>query len=111
MPQKPCIECGVLSNRTRCPAHEANLQANKRARRASAPGDGSAKMLRKALNETRRGVCNECKYSFDATELEIDHVTPLSVKDSPGDVATNIQILCIEHHKEKTALEATARSK
>jgi hypothetical protein len=40
MPRRPCLDCGALSARSRCPAHEAQAQARRDAARGNSAARG-----------------------------------------------------------------------
>ena len=53
-------------------------------------------------------ICAKClETGEDRAAVEIDHIIPLW-KGGPDD-ETNIQGLCVDHHKEKSAAEARER--
>jgi hypothetical protein len=78
----------------------------------------------KALAAGKIGInqyeCAKCKKIFTIKEINVDHITPvMELKGWTGDWTAYIkrlfhgktQLLCKEHHKEKTTVERKLRSK
>ena len=79
---------------------------------------------RKALTAGKVGInqyeCVKCKKIFDIKEINVDHISPVMlIKGWDGNWTAYIkrlfhgktQLLCKEHHKEKTAAERKLRKK
>lgn len=68
--------------------------------------DGAWVRLRKYVLARDNGQCVKCGNIAN----QVDHI--VSVKEGGSDHPTNLQLLCIPHHKEKTLLEsARARNR
>jgi 5-methylcytosine-specific restriction protein A len=108
---RPCLVDGcpgiTTAGRSRCSAHENQMNAAKRRRRAAAPGDGAAARLRRTLNIFGVGTCAVCSVRLPAHLLDVDHLVPLI--DGGGDYDHNVRPICRSCHREKTANEARAR--
>lgn len=112
---KPCLDCGTLTNGTRCPPHQrdrdrirdrARNQIKTR-RRANRPGNNAAARLRYALNKHSTAICQHCHETHTPQHLEIDHILPLG--DGGTDTEDNLQILCKPCHRTKTITENRRR--
>jgi 5-methylcytosine-specific restriction protein A len=88
---KPCLDCGVLANKPRCPICNKKYQkfkATSRPSRADRGYDANWKRLSKQLR-LMQPYCSICKRTSDLT---VDHIIPLS---SGGiTVESNLQVLC-----------------
>ncbi|MDT0267991.1 HNH endonuclease signature motif containing protein [Streptomyces sp. DSM 44915] len=103
-----CLECQELAtHRGRCAVHFAAYERRtgvrqRRERRAvTARFFDAAAALRHLVREAGYVPCAWCGRRFPASAVEVDHVCPLS--DGGRDVASNLQILCLSCHREKTA--------
>jgi 5-methylcytosine-specific restriction enzyme A len=88
---KPCLTCGVLVNKPRCPtcnkAYNRFIETS-RPSRASRGYDANWQRLSKQLRQAQP-YCSICKVTKDLT---VDHIIPLS---SGGlTVESNLQVLC-----------------
>ena len=88
---KPCLDCGVLADKPRCPICNKKYQkfkATSRPSRADRGYDANWKRLSKQLR-LLQPYCSICKATNDLT---VDHIIPLS---SGGlTVESNLQVLC-----------------
>jgi len=67
-----------------------------------------ANRLRTWLNSRREHHrCNACQFLTHPRKLQVDHRVPLA--DGGRDEVENLQVLCVDCHKEKTKREAQAR--
>ena len=105
---KPCLDCGQLSERSRCPTHhrQHNQQRDRAhtTRRRQAPGNGAARRTRDILNRHQQAICRACGLPHHPRNLEVDHITPLGAGGTDTD--DNLQILCKPCHAAKTRNEA-----
>lgn len=62
---------------------------------------------KKMIKEMSNNICRSCGEWSD--QLEIDHIVPMW--EGGSDDVFNLQPLCVECHKEKSAEEATRYSK
>lgn len=70
---------------------------------------GRAWMERRARWLREHPLCAHCARRGSARAAHVvDHIIPLT--DGGADDETNFQSLCIDHHKAKTAAEASARA-
>ncbi len=66
--------------------------------------------LREKVIERDSGLCVAClRDGLIVIGTDVDHITP-KAKGGTDDIA-NLQLLCGPHHREKTAREASERSK
>lgn len=110
MLQRPCLDCSVAMARpgqSRCFSCAKVKDHRRTAHRRTAPGDGAARRMRRAVNEAGKWRCSEDGQWHPAHQLEVDHRSPLV--DGGHDVPANIQVLCHPHHAAKTAQEARDR--
>lgn len=79
-PPRPCLDCGSLTQGTRCPRCDRNLQSHRNQRRTHYHGDWQARS-RKAREEwvAEHGwVCPGWQRpAHPATTLQLDHTTGL----------------------------------
>lgn len=115
MPQRSCLDCGTRfrpGDPSRCPdcatTHHARRTRRHAARRNSAPGTGARRRLRTAINNIGGATCHRCQRWHPAQMIEIDHI--VSLADGGHDTDTNVQPLCVPHHRAKTAAENQARA-
>lgn len=101
---RTCAECDSPAlNWGRCTEHYAALPASSRGRRKLV-STGAAAELRKQIRG-KLVECARCKGKYVASQVDIDHRTPLY--KGGEDVADNLQILCRELcHRVKTDLDA-----
>ena len=107
---RPCVVCQRLTEpgRSRCREHLAEAAVLKRQRRSAAPGTNAQQRLRRNLNLEGVGVCSLCGVMDIPENLNVDH--RLALADGGLDVLSNVWVLCIPCHKEKSAKEATRRA-
>lgn len=83
------------------------MTARRRRREVIARGQNAAANLRREIRANLRKdiwpECAQCKGEFLPSQIDIDHITPLS--KGGEDVADNVQLLCKGCHKVKTALD------
>lgn len=48
--------------------------------------------------------CAQCRAFTEPSNRTVDHITPLSILPGAAFVRANLQMLCIECHKEKTRI-------
>ena len=96
---RPCLECGVLSEGSRCPVHRRGYRSTHYRGSAAARGYGSAwRILRKAAIDehvARFGwLCPGygLRPAHPARDLTGDHLIPLSLGGKS--VAANVRVLC-----------------
>ena len=97
MSKKPCLDCGVVTENSRCPAHEAQRQTNNPRVRLNANDRGySADWQRIRLGILARDswICQRCgkRMAHDANAT-VDHVVPLSLGGARLD-PTNLVACC-----------------
>jgi len=104
-PLKTCLECGELSDGSRCPKHR---RARERARgSAAARGYGSQyRALRKLAIDAHLqkygAVCpgyGVAPHTATRAELSVDHIIPLA--DGGRNDPTNVQVICLTCNKRK----------
>ena len=102
--RKPCLVCGRLTapGKSRCDVHLRMYEAQRTAIRRVTRTGASTK-ARAALNSAGYGRCAVCGNLFRAVDIEVDHIRPLS--KGGQDESYNLQYLCLEHHREKSAEE------
>ena len=112
--RRPCLEygCPRLSRpgRSRCAEHDQVLERAKNERRQTlAPASGAAAQLRRSVRAQEIGWCAHCgpEIPWRTTYLEVDHIIELA--DGGPDQWGNLQVLCLAHHREKTAASLRAR--
>lgn len=83
--------------------------------RTAALSTRAQRMIGRALQRRNRAfllehpLCAECeRQGFVRAALEVDHIMPLHLGGHDGE--PNLQGLCIEHHRAKSAREAAARA-
>lgn len=87
MTMKPCLVCGEVTDRHRCPAHALpDLRAKDRVTRTR---PARWKRLSARLR-SRQPFCSSCGTRDDLT---VDHVQPLALGGDPFD-ETNLDVLC-----------------
>lgn len=105
---RPCIDCATLTldGSDRCPEHEAEAKARRRDRATRRAPGGAYTAARKAYRSAPASfTCAQC--GARGVPLEVDHIRPLA--DGGSDYPSNIQLLCVQHHREKTSAEARKR--
>lgn len=91
MPLKPCLDCGALSDKARCPKHRAQRNRERDAERGNttARAYGAAHQTRRAelLPHAIGTLCPRClEPMLEHQELHLDHSTPeLKLRGLPGD--------------------------
>ena len=107
---RACLDCGRLTHGTRCKGCTRTKGAAKNKRRATlAPPHGAAATLRRTINQTGAWQCAHCHTTQPATQLDVDHITPL--QDGGTDTDNNVQALCRSTcHTNKTRTEARTRA-
>lgn len=108
---RPCLVCQRLTEpgRSRCREHQAEAEVLKRQRRQASPGDGAHQRLRRSLTRAGMGICERCGLETLSEFLQVDHRVPLA--DGGTDFESNVWALCIGCHSDKTAREATDRTR
>ena len=109
---RACLEQGCRGygdGTARCPAHTKIKERAKNAHRYEALrlGTGAQMRLRAMVNDMGSAVCASCSMSYQAKDIEIDHITPFI--DGGQDVEWNVQTLCHGCHVAKTTGEGAAR--
>lgn len=107
---RPCTVCQRLTQpgQSRCRECRKQAEAVKRFRR-KASGDDAQQRLRRELNRIGFGTCSMCRVETLSEFLNVDHRVPLA--DGGRDIDSNVWLLCVACHKDKTAKEATDRSR
>lgn len=100
-----CLE--YATEGPRCPEHTRETTRKKRLKRASAPGNGSARRLRALINTYHAWTCQKCERTFSPSDIEVDH--KLALADGGTDYDSNTWGICHWCHSEKTATENAAR--
>ena len=120
MPQKaktPCRKCKRAHSNANgyCDNHQqlsTNWNQWQRERGSSAQrGYGSNwRRLRAMIVQRDSGLCQLCKAEGKyQTGSHVDHITPKAQGGS--DEPSNLQLLCVDHHKRKTAQEGKGARK
>lgn len=109
--RRSCLDCGKVCERhsvSRCNAHAKVSARKKQQQRGATP---TANRIRRNINRHDHGnmSCASCLFAFTARYMEVDHILPLV--DGGIDAVSNIQLLCVDCHREKTRNEAKARHK
>ncbi len=81
MPLKPCLTCGALSTRSRCPTHQ-HLSTGQR---------GSTREWRQVRAQVLDRDGHRCQLC-GAPATHVDHVTPK--RDGGSDHPSNLRALC-----------------
>lgn len=96
MANRPCIECGTPSPRTRCPLHEADRNRER--------GSSAQRGYTNPWRRTRDAYIARhplCEWSgCNELAIDVDHKTP--VRAGGTHRHTNLQSLCRTHHARKT---------
>ena len=102
--RRPCIDCGKLTapGKSRCDVHLRTYEAQRTAHRKAAH-TGAATRARRAINTLGYGRCRRCGSVLPAGYLEVDHIKPLA--QGGRDEDRNLQVLCKDCHREKSAGE------
>jgi 5-methylcytosine-specific restriction protein A len=98
--KKPCLDCGELANKPRCPVCSKKYEKFKstsRPSRADRGYDANWKRLSKQLR-LLQPYCSFCKRTKDLT---VDHIVPLS--NGGFTVESNLQVLCRSCNSSKGA--------
>ncbi|WP_461296324.1 HNH endonuclease [Streptomyces harbinensis] len=102
-----CIECAnEATHQRRCEAHyreyenRASVRARRKRRAVIAQGNGAAAKLRRTLRRAGRADCARCRFTFLASALDVDHITPIA--HGGEDTDGNVQPLCRTCHRLKT---------
>ncbi|MER7842953.1 HNH endonuclease signature motif containing protein [Kitasatospora sp. NPDC096077] len=105
-----CIDClAPPTHRGRCKAHhrayEARpaVRARRRLQRLVSRRYSGAERLRRLIDRNRFAVCGLCGGEFPAGLVDVDHRQPLALGGEDTD--SNVQALCRECHRGKTARE------
>lgn len=111
---RPCKHPGcaglVRDGSGYCQAHQGDRKTNRFAddRRASASerGYGHAwKLLRESVMRRDCGLCQPCRDRGQVTlAVQVDHIVPKA--EGGTDDESNLQAICSDCHKSKTAREA-----
>lgn len=83
MSKKPCLDCGVVTENSRCPTHTA-ISAAKYERIRGTPTergyDNEWRKVRLEILKRDRWTCYLCgKQPLEGADATVDHVVPLSV--------------------------------
>ena len=62
---------------------------------------------RQRVFERCGGQCAQCGVQVTAPRFDIDHIVPLA--DGGGNEDSNLQVLCLDHHREKSVRENQGR--
>ncbi|MFJ8955637.1 HNH endonuclease [Streptomyces sp. NPDC102381] len=105
-----CLDCRDWATHSgRCAVHHAHYAAQRsikshaKRRAAIARGNNAAARLRRAVRKAVGGECARCHRWCLPSHVDIDHVVPLALGGE--DVDANVQVLCKQCHKTKTALD------
>lgn len=111
---RPCRHPGcaalVRDGSGYCQAHQGDRKANRFADAqrgsASSRGYGAAwRRLRDAVMQRDGGLCQTCREQGRVTvAVQVDHIVPKT--DDGTDDESNLQAICADCHKSKTAKEA-----
>lgn len=96
MAKRPCIDCGTLTTKTRCPAHSAAVERNRKPRPTNLTRDSAERKRRAdAVGAHRATYGNWCPgYEVEphrSSDLTADHVISVS---AGGDPNGPLQVLC-----------------
>ena len=86
----------------------AHARAKNKVKQANRGKTPVAARLYRTLRSVGIERCATCVLTFPARFLRIDHVKPLA--DGGRDVLGNLQILCVNCHRVKSATESTERA-
>jgi 5-methylcytosine-specific restriction protein A len=106
--RRPCIEpgCNQTGTGPRCPTHQHHTDTAKNQRRQQQT-TGAAAHWRHLLQQHGGAICAHCQQPHHRDNLEVDHIKPLA--DGGTDSLDNLQILCTDCHRSKSAAEHRAR--
>lgn len=105
---RACVKCGKPGPKNYCDEHTPKpWGTSKRGQKVKL--SGSAQQARRIrILDRYLNCCHKCGKVFDPTDLEVDHVVPLS--EGGADTDENCAPCCRPCHRSKTAQEA-ARAK
>ena len=97
MSKKPCLDCGVVTDNSRCPTHTA-ISAAKYERIRGTPTergyDNEWRKVRLEILKRDRWTCYLCgKQPLEGADATVDHVVPLSKGGSAND-PSNLTSAC-----------------
>lgn len=105
-----CLDCREWATHSgRCALHHSHYNAQRsikshsKRRAAIARGNNAAAKMRRAVRKSMGADCASCLRFFLPSQLDIDHVLPLA--KGGEDVEGNVQALCKQCHKTKTAID------
>ena len=101
-PLKPCVDCGTLTDKTRCKTHR-RTQDTQRGTSTQRGYDHKWRKVR-AAHLRKEPLCRQCDRPTMATE--VDHIIPHKGQSDPlfwDD--SNLASLCTTHHSRKTRRE------
>lgn len=84
--------------------HSSAVEGERKKVRGKTP---AANKLSRTLRNLPAERCSACELVYPPRFLNVDHVVPLA--DGGVDALHNLQILCIDCHRDKTRTEAIAR--
>lgn len=88
---QPCIECGVLGEANRCPAHR--LPAHPKARRGDHPASRNRHKWRRFSKRLRK-LSPFCEFCGATEDLTVDHIVRVTDRPDWTYEPDNCRILC-----------------
>lgn len=98
--KKPCLQCGVPSNTSTCPACFEKLPTRPRNESALKPSasqrgyDGQWRKVARAVLERDRWACQICGVQLVGKNATVDHMIPLSIAPHLRLDMTNLRAAC-----------------
>lgn len=107
MPRRPCLDCGAISDQSRCRTCRLARERQRNQRREGTKTWGR-KRLRRAINKAGGAHCTDCGNWYPPHHIQVDHTQALA--DGGTDTPDNVQPRCLNCHNNKTTTEHRNRT-
>ncbi len=109
-PKAPCLQpgCGELVSKGRCSKHRTQHQRAYESNRKKTRNFYDSVEWRHMREFVKRDekICRMCKAEgFTVAGVEVDHIIPRVKRPDLQLERSNLQLLCVPHHSQKTRLE------